>query len=74
MGVWGMEKVRRANRKRIRVAGLKRGCGGDDNLNKHSERLAEGKLLAKWHTPPQIEENIGKERAKLGELQATPQA
>ena len=30
MGVWGMEKVRRANRKRMRVAGLKREGGGDD--------------------------------------------
>ena len=39
-------------------------------LNKHSERLAAGKPPAKWHTPSQIEEDIGKERAKLVELQA----
>ena len=39
-------------------------------LNKHSERLAVGKLPTKWHTPSQIEEDIGKERAKLAELQA----
>ena len=39
-------------------------------LSKHSERLATGKLPAKWHTPSQIEEDIGKERAKLKELQA----
>ena len=39
-------------------------------LNKHSGRLAEGKLPAKWHTPSRIEEDIGKERAKLVESQA----
>ena len=39
-------------------------------LNKHSERLAAGKLPAKWHTPLRIEEDIGKERIKLDELQA----
>ena len=39
-------------------------------LSKHSERLATGKLPAKWHTPSQIEEDIGRERAKLDELKA----
>ena len=39
-------------------------------LNKYSERLATSKLSAKWHTPSRIEEDIGKERAKLDELQA----
>ena len=39
-------------------------------FSKHSERLATGKLPAKWHTPSQIEEDISKERAKLKELQA----
>ena len=39
-------------------------------LHKHSERLAEGKLPARWHTPSRIEEDIGKERAKLVESQA----
>ena len=34
-------------------------------LNKHSERLAAGKLSAKRHTPSQIEGDIDKERAKL---------
>ena len=42
-------------------------------LSKQSERLATGKLPAKWHTPSQIEEDIGKERAKLKELQAPSQ-
>ena len=39
-------------------------------LNKHSDRLATGKLPAKWHMPSRIEEDIGKERTKLDELQA----
>ena len=39
-------------------------------LNKNSERLAAGGLPAKWHTLSQLEEDIGKERAKLGELRA----
>ena len=39
-------------------------------LNKHSERLASGKLPVKWHLPSRIEEDIGKERTKLGESQA----
>ena len=39
-------------------------------LNKHSERLASGKLPAKWHLPSRIEEDIGQERTKLGESQA----
>ena len=39
-------------------------------LNKHSERLAIGNLPAKWHLPLRIEEDIGKERTKLDELQA----
>ena len=39
-------------------------------LNKHSERLAIGNLPAKWNLPLQIEEDIGKERTKLHELQA----
>lgn len=37
---------------------------------KHSKGLAVGKLSAKWHTPSQIEEDIGKERVKLDGLQA----
>ena len=39
-------------------------------LSKHSERLATGKLRTKWHTPSQIEEDIGKVRTKLNELQS----
>ena len=39
-------------------------------LNKHSDRLATGKLPAKWHMLSRIEEDIGKERTKLDELQA----
>ena len=39
------------------------------NLNKHSVRLAAGKLPAKWHMPSRIEEDIGKERTKVDELQ-----
>ena len=39
-------------------------------LNKHSERVVAGKLPAKWHMPSQIEEDVGKERTKMGELQA----
>ena len=39
-------------------------------LNKHSERLATGKLSAEWHSPSRIEEDTGKERTKLDELQA----
>ena len=39
-------------------------------LNKHSERFVAGKLLAKWHMPSRIEEDVGKERTKMGELQA----
>ena len=39
-------------------------------LNKHSERLAAGKLPAKWHMPSRIEGDIGKERTKLDELRA----
>lgn len=31
---------------------------------------AAGKLPAEWHTPSQIEEDIGKARTKLDELQA----
>ena len=38
-------------------------------LNKHSERLAAGKLPTKWHMPLRIEEGISKERTKLGESQ-----
>ena len=39
------------------------------NNLKHSDRLATGKLPAKWHMPSRIEEDIGKERTKLDELQ-----
>ena len=39
-------------------------------LNQRSERLVAGKLPAKWHTPLRIEEDIGKERTRLGESQA----
>ena len=39
-------------------------------VNKHSEGLVVGKLPAKWHMPLQTEEDIGKERTKLDELQA----
>ena len=39
-------------------------------FNKHSERLASGKLPAKWHVPSRIEGDMGKERIKLDELQA----
>ena len=38
--------------------------------NKHSERLAVGKLPAKWHMPSRIEGDMGKEHSKLDELQA----
>ena len=41
-----------------------------DNVSEHSERLAAGKLPAKWHMPSRIEEDIGKERTKMDELQA----
>ena len=40
------------------------------NFNKHSERLASGKLPAKWHMPSRIGGDMGKERTKLDELQA----
>ena len=39
-------------------------------LNKHSEKLAAGKLPTKWHMPLRIEGDIGKERTKLDESQA----
>ena len=39
-------------------------------LNKHSERFVAGKLPAKWHMPSRIEEDVGKERTKMGGLQA----
>ena len=39
-------------------------------FNKHSERLALGKLPAKWHMPSRIEGDMGKERTMLDELQA----
>ena len=39
-------------------------------IGPHSKRLAAGNLPAKWHTTLQIEGDISKERAKLGELQA----
>ena len=39
-------------------------------LSKHSQRLATGKRPTKWRTPSQIEEDIGKVRAKLNELQS----
>ena len=39
-------------------------------FNKHSERLASGKLPAKWHMPSRIGGDMGKERTKLDELQA----
>ena len=38
-------------------------------MNKHSKRLAAGKLPAKCHMPSRIEEDIGKERTKVDELQ-----
>ena len=42
---------------------------GIAKLNKHS---ATGKLPVQRHTPSRIEEDIGKGRTKLGELQAEP--
>ena len=39
-------------------------------FNKHSEKLAAGKVPAGWHMPSRIEGGMGKERTKLDELQA----